>query len=608
MTFAQYISSIFHPNASTPIPGGIDSPASNSISSKYGTNNPGAGGYDYAFPAIDTQQALPGQKVMPTPLEYPNASPITTPNTPRVTPDQNSELQGPAYFQNLVDNDPDPHVKVSAQSWLDRNAPNRTPAGNVQTTAPIGANAPDTSTSSETYAGNVSTGATGPTGGIPDTTDVSGDSSGSTAIPDTTASNVPYSIAQYKEDINQPNLNTADLYRIAYKLNDTRNNIATGTIDPYGVGATPGVAFTPEQLMGIQEGLGKSYDPAVDDVNARIKQSESSDTATSTQDKLEQAARQGLLKAYQSRSGDIGTQNAKVTAAIAAQTAIDSYKQKDGTYNIPPSALGDLVIKTATLLNGNGSVSNDQLSAITQATAKGQIGAALGYLGINANGATQAVAQNLAKIIQTQGTVAEQSRDQELAGLEATSIPTDLDPDRTAAIEQAFESNFPSYSYYLQTGKVSPGSGGQKFGGGGGSYVGNPDGSYPDIPPPSFKKVGSDTKTAMNIPKETNNPLDIEATSYSVKLPGVAGVHKTSDGRQFLAFSSPEAGFNAAKQLLTSPIYQGLTVDQALRKWSGGGYGGEIVPQIANAPVGSLNQNQLNKVVQQMAHQEGYYA
>lgn len=130
------------------------------------------------------------------------------------------------------------------------------------------------------------------------------------------------------------------------------------------------------------------------------------------------------------------------------------------------------------------------------------------------------------------------------------------------------------------------------------------------VPLDSFNKVGSGTKQASNRPQRNNNPLNIKASKTTSQYPGVAGLDPkpASDGGQFLVFNSPEAGFNAAKRLITSGGYTNLTVDQALRRWSNNGYGGEIVPQYRGKPIKQLTQQELNNLIKTMAHREGYFA
>jgi hypothetical protein len=123
-----------------------------------------------------------------------------------------------------------------------------------------------------------------------------------------------------------------------------------------------------------------------------------------------------------------------------------------------------------------------------------------------------------------------------------------------------------------------------------------------------FKNVGGDTNQASR-PVRNNNPLNIKGSSTTATYPGVVGYDPSpaQDGGYFLQFSSPDSGFAAAQRLITGSGYRGLTVDKAMRRWSGGGYGGEIAPSIANKVVGNLSQGELQSLLQTMAKREGYY-
>lgn len=90
---------------------------------------------------------------------------------------------------------------------------------------------------------------------------------------------------------------------------------------------------------------------------------------------------------------------------------------------------------------------------------------------------------------------------------------------------------------------------------------------------------------ATNRPTRDNNPLNIKVPSGGIeearKRYGDPGATvdpvPATDGGQFIRFSSPEKGFEAAATLIRSDVYSGLTLDAALKKWSGGGYGAEIL-------------------------------
>lgn len=105
-----------------------------------------------------------------------------------------------------------------------------------------------------------------------------------------------------------------------------------------------------------------------------------------------------------------------------------------------------------------------------------------------------------------------------------------------------------------------------------------------------------------------NNPLNIKASQYTMSYSGISGLDPSpaDDGGQFLRFNSIEDGFNAAKRLITTEGYLGLTVDQALKRWSNNGYGGEIVPYLKNKVVGQLSPKELEQLVIRMADHEGF--
>lgn len=126
----------------------------------------------------------------------------------------------------------------------------------------------------------------------------------------------------------------------------------------------------------------------------------------------------------------------------------------------------------------------------------------------------------------------------------------------------------------------------------------------------AFNPVGGDTQSSLNRPQRNNNPLNIKASEFTKSFPGVAGVEDkpAQDGGNFLRFESPTAGFNAAKRLIQSDIYSNLNLEQALRKWSGGGYGAEILPEFKNKRIKDLTQAELNRLVRRMAESEGFFA
>ena len=85
-------------------------------------------------------------------------------------------------------------------------------------------------------------------------------------------------IPQYANDaMMDPNQSATNLESTARNLNNARNDIATGTTDPYGVGNKSGIAYSPQELKAIESAYAGVYDPALNDVFARLKEKQTSD-------------------------------------------------------------------------------------------------------------------------------------------------------------------------------------------------------------------------------------------------------------------------------------------------------------------------------------------
>jgi hypothetical protein len=118
--------------------------------------------------------------------------------------------------------------------------------------------------------------------------------------------------------------------------------------------------------------------------------------------------------------------------------------------------------------------------------------------------------------------------------------------------------------------------------------------------------------TRGNPAQINNNPGNIKSTSTTLNLFKDLGVAASStqatDGGNFLKFPSQQAGFTAIERLLGTSIYNNLTVDAAMRKWSSNGYNGAIAPALANKKVSALTSSEKQTLIQAMAKQEGFYA
>jgi hypothetical protein len=67
-----------------------------------------------------------------------------------------------------------------------------------------------------------------------------------------------------------------------------------------------------------------------------------------------------------------------------------------------------------------------------------------------------------------------------------------------------------------------------------------------------------------------------------------------------------KSGFDGAKRLLSTEGYLRLSVDQAMKRWSNSGYGGEILPAFKNKMMAALTEAEKDLLVRAMAKREGY--
>lgn len=87
-------------------------------------------------------------------------------------------------------------------------------------------------------------------------------------------------IPKYAGDaMTNPDESAAALQARANNLNNTRNDLAVGAIDPYKVGNKSGIAYSPTELAAIEKAYAGVYDPALNDVFARLKEKKDADEA-----------------------------------------------------------------------------------------------------------------------------------------------------------------------------------------------------------------------------------------------------------------------------------------------------------------------------------------
>ena len=119
----------------------------------------------------------------------------------------------------------------------------------------------------------------------------------------------------------------------------------------------------------------------------------------------------------------------------------------------------------------------------------------------------------------------------------------------------------------------------------------------------SWPSVANRNSNPLNIKlgSETRRYVDVGLATVSDIIP--------QDGGRFLKFDSPETGFRAAAELLSTPRYDGLELDRALRTWSNNGFGAEILlgTQLdAQSTVPLRDRDDLTILLNRMAAAEGY--
>ena len=101
-----------------------------------------------------------------------------------------------------------------------------------------------------------------------------------------------------------------------------------------------------------------------------------------------------------------------------------------------------------------------------------------------------------------------------------------------------------------------------------------------------------------------NNPLNIKYGNFAQGYGAQPG-QQAQDGGVFAKFPDEQTGLRAAIDLLRSPSYATLPLEQAMRRWSGNGYGADVAPGL-NKPTGQMNGQELQYLVESMKKREGW--
>lgn len=122
----------------------------------------------------------------------------------------------------------------------------------------------------------------------------------------------------------------------------------------------------------------------------------------------------------------------------------------------------------------------------------------------------------------------------------------------------------------------------------------------------SFVPSNSTSKTLPqggSIAVSHNNPGNIKFGEFAKKYGATEG-RRATDGGVFAQFPDVETGLKAKQDLLLGSGYRNLTVDQAMKRWSNNGYGGELYPEIANKKISDLSDEELSSLSQKQIKRE----
>lgn len=114
------------------------------------------------------------------------------------------------------------------------------------------------------------------------------------------------------------------------------------------------------------------------------------------------------------------------------------------------------------------------------------------------------------------------------------------------------------------------------------------------------------TRSGGSASWRNNNPLNIKYGNFASGYGATRGSAAT-DGGNFANFPDEATGLRAARDLLRSQSYSSLTLEQAMRRWSGNGYGADVAPaDLRGKKTGSMTDAELDRLIEAMRVREGW--
>lgn len=146
-----------------------------------------------------------------------------------------------------------------------------------------------------------------------------------------------------------PNQTVEQMNRSAYGMSNARNDIATGTTDPYKVGNQSGIAYSPSELAAIEKAYAGIYDPAISDVFTKLDAKAKQDAADLAQkNKLAEMAQQ---HAYNMAEKGLTIDGTSLTGEYVkgANPTVDAWAQRifDGSAKITDIPASDKGMRNA---------------------------------------------------------------------------------------------------------------------------------------------------------------------------------------------------------------------------------------------------------------------
>lgn len=163
---------------------------------------------------------------------------------------------------------------------------------------------------------------------------------------------------------------TAELTSTATDLNNERNDIATGTKDPYASASKSGISYSPTDLQAIEKAYAGIYDPALKDVFAKLDAKQKEDAAaTDLKTQLTVQAQKHKDDLELKRTPTASESNAASLSAsgagpyvAGANPTVDAWAQRifDGNAKITDIPASDKGLRSAVTiaLTANGNKAN----------------------------------------------------------------------------------------------------------------------------------------------------------------------------------------------------------------------------------------------------------